>query len=578
MSFDSPLLGLATVLLAGIIGGELLGRLKLPKVTGWIGTGIALRALDVPGLEPSTLSKFSPYTNFVLGFIAFTVGATLHVASLRNAKKRLALLVLGEATLLPAIVAPALIFIGGVDVPTAFILTAIAVAGAPGTTVLVVREARARGILSRTLIAAVGLIDMVAVGMFAGAAAALAESGTAFESVEVALSAVAVEFGLAAAVGLGLALVVLTLSRTVVGPAFLGPMMVAVILGAWGLADAIDCSSILACTFAGIAISNLRHDSARSAEAYLTPFGGVLFAGFYTLAGMRLDFGLVIPMAGLVALYFGARLVGKSVSAYVAMTLAGVPAYVRRYLGIALVPHGGVAVGLILFVQANPRLSGMADMVAAVGLAALAINQLLGPSATRFALGRAGEAAMDRPRLLDFLSEQRIVVGLSCKTKDEVIEALADRLYTTSDISISKDAFIERVKQREREESTCLGKGFMIPHAMLDEGEEVKGVLGLSVGGMDLGAYDRREVHAVVLLATPRGDQKRHLEILAAFASAITRNANLREQLYAANTAAHAYDILHAEAHEDLNYFLDEAIHEADVDEAAERGSAARRP
>jgi mannitol/fructose-specific phosphotransferase system IIA component (Ntr-type) len=157
------------------------------------------------------------------------------------------------------------------------------------------------------------------------------------------------------------------------------------------------------------------------------------------------------------------------------------------------------------------------------------------------------------------------MVGLQGNDKREIIETLADRLYATSELSMPKEEFIDKVMVREREESTCLGKGFMIPHAMLEEGDDVRGVLGLSAPGIELGAYDDREVHAVVLLATPPNDRQRHLEILAAFASAITRNANLREQLYAARSPAHAYDILHAEESEDLNYFLDDAMVEAGV-------------
>jgi mannitol/fructose-specific phosphotransferase system IIA component (Ntr-type) len=566
MGLDSPLLNLATVLLAGLLGGEILGRLRLPKVTGWIGTGIALRVLELPGLDAVGLPRFSPFTDFVLGFIAFSVGATLHVASLRNAGKRLFLLVVCEAVLLPIVVVPALMWLGGLDMSVSMVLGAIAIAGAPGTTVLVVREARARGILSRTLIAAVGLIDMVAVGAFAFGTALLRDEGARLGSLDSALAALGTEFGLAAAVGLACAVFVLLASRTIVGPAFVGPMMVALILGAWGLGQAVGASSILACTFAGIAVSNLRHETARAAEAYLQPFGGVLFAGFYTLAGMRLDFALVPPMAGLIALYFAARLAGKSLSAYVAMSLARAPTKIRRYLGLALLPHGRVAVGLIFFVQSDPGLSYMADTVAAVGLAALAVNQLLGPSATRFALGQAGEVGMDRPRLLDFLSEQRIVVNLAGASKRELIETLTERLYATSKIATPKEEFLASVLAREHDESTCLGQGFMIPHAMLDEGDDVQGVLGLSAQGLELGAYDGREVHAVVLLATPTHDRQRHLEILAAFASAITRNVNLREQLYAARSAAHAYDILHADESDDLNYFLDEAIQEAGIE------------
>ncbi len=67
MSFEHPLLSLAIVLVAGICGGEVFARIKLPKVTGWIATGIALRAVGLPGLQPEDLNSFSPFTDFVLG-------------------------------------------------------------------------------------------------------------------------------------------------------------------------------------------------------------------------------------------------------------------------------------------------------------------------------------------------------------------------------------------------------------------------------------------------------------------------------------------------------------------------------
>ena len=118
--------------------------------------------------------------------------------------------------------------------------------------------------------------------------------------------------------------------------------------------------------------------------------------------------------------------------------------------------------------------------------------------------------------------------------------------------------------ERESIASTVLGEGLMIPHAILDEGQAITGVLGISSPGLDLDAPDGRPVHAVLLLATPQADRKRHLEVLAAFARALTRDINLREQLYHARSAAHAYDILHAEEAEEINYFLDDAISRAD--------------
>ncbi|MCP4172879.1 MAG: PTS transporter subunit EIIA [Fuerstiella sp.] len=579
---DDTLYHLALVLVAGIVGGELVGRIGLPKVTGWIGTGILLRAFDswhgaFTGLSENTVRGFSAYMSFVLGYIGFTVGAALHFASLRNAGKRIGLLLLGEALVTPTVVGLAMYGLGRSIAPdemtarACLILAAVAIAGAPGTTVLVVQEARARGILTRTLVAAVALIDMVAVAAFVFATAYMAEGsaeGSWHSTWQVAFGSVVREFSIAVAVAALTTLTALCLLRTVVGPAFLGPLMVAVILASWGAAVGFGASGILACTFAGIIITNVQHETVRSAEAYLHAIGGALFAAFYTFAGMNLDFSLVLQAAELVALYFLARFVGKYVGAFAAMSLAGVPSRVRNYLGIALLPHGGVAVGLILFVQADPRFSDVAATVTTVGLAALAINQLLGPSAARFALLRTGESDKDLPRLLDFLDEHHISVNVTGNTSSDVIRSLASQLYTTKvRPSVPQEEFVRKVLEREQDETTCLAEGLMIPHAILDEGEDITGILGISSRGLDLGSPDKQPIHAILLLATPQTDRRRHLEVLSAFAAIITRDVNLREQLYHARSAAHAYDVLHADEAEDINYFLEDAMARAGVTE-----------
>ncbi|MEM9409753.1 MAG: cation:proton antiporter [Planctomycetota bacterium] len=570
LSFNDPLFNLATVLIAGIVGGEIFALLKMPKVTGWIATGITLRALKLPGMnydDLATLNDFTPLMHFVLGFIAFTVGATLYFASLRNTSKRIGLLLLCEAIITPLMVFVLMYMFGPyltakyeIGWQAALLFGVIAVAGAPGTTVLVVQEARARGTLTKTLIAAIGLIDMVAVGVFVFASAAMATDATWTN----AAMMVGFQFLTTFIIGSLCAVIALALIRFVVSPAFVGPTMVAVILGSWGAASAFGTSGgILACTFAGIAVTNIRHDIVRSTEAYLNAIGGVLFACFFTLAGMRLDFSLVPTALGLVLLYFVARFSAKYIGAFTAMSLAGMTTSVRNYLGLALLPHGGVAVGLILLVQSAEHLQDYQSLITTVGLSALAINQLLGPSAARFALIWAGEDHKDRPQLLDFLQEHRINVDLNGESKEDVIKTLASNLYATYDMEISQEDFVQQVLQRETDETTCLGQGLMIPHAILDEGAEVRGVLGISTRGLDLGAPDGRLIHAVLLLATPKTERDRHLEVLAAFASAITRDVNFAEQLYHARSAAHAYDVLHHEDQEDLNYFLEDAAERA---------------
>jgi PTS system fructose-specific IIC component len=559
-----PLFTLAIVLMSGMLGGELMSRLKLPRVTGWIITGIGLGALKLDALDLDHLGSFYPLTDFVLGYIAFTVGSHLNISQLRNAGKRLSLLILAEATITPAIVVFAMYGIGGFPIAVSFVFAAIAVAGAPGTTVLVVREAQARGVFVKTLVAAVALIDVVAVTMFVivdtelSSGAPITGPGFILTAFPYALKSLAISAG----IGFAVALSVIVLVRTIFGHKLVGATMVTSIIIAWGIAAQFDVSSILACTFVGVTLGNLIQDQERAGEAYVNNFGDILFTAFYTLAGIRLDFGSVIPLAGMVALFFGARVLGKVLSTYISMSLAGAVKSVRNYLGVALIPHGGVAVGIMLFAQSEPMLAEHADVILSVGLAALAVNQLIGPSFTRFALGKAGEIGRDRPRLLDFLREQDIVVNFKADTKEDAIRKLTDVLYRTHSIDMEKKDFVEAVLIREADVSTCLGRGIMIPHgAVSDIDAPIVGVMGVSAEGLNFETPDGKPVHAIVLLATSHKDRPRHLEVLAAFSRAL-HDRSTAEQLYNVDSAAHAYEMIHSSDAEDFNYFIDEMADE----------------
>ncbi|MEM6730750.1 MAG: cation:proton antiporter [Myxococcota bacterium] len=569
-----PLGTLALVLTAGLVGGEVASRLRMPRVTGWILTGVGLAALGLPGLEPERVSGFKHFSDFVLGYIAFTVGSHFHVRSLINARTRLFFLALTEALITPAVVLLVMCGLGGLSLDYGLLLAAVALAGAPGTTVLVIGEAQARGVFVKTLMGAIVLIDVVAVVYFGFVESVLQEGG-GLTLAAVAQAAPHVLFTLAeaAVVGVACALITVLLTRAIVGAQLLGASIVASILLAWGAAEQLGVSSILAVTFLGIALANIIADKERAGEAYLNTFGSVLFTAFYTLAGMRLDFRQALPMASLVALYFLGRLVGKWLSATTAMSLAGAPKRVRFLLGPALLPHGGVAVGLILIIQGNPALSEYADLVLAVGLSALAINQFIGPSVTRWSLVRSGEANLDRPRLLDFLREQDILVNLQAKDRSEAIGQLVDHLYKTHDVKADKREFLNQVVQRDAQESTCLGDGLMIPHARIKQGQQVVGVMGLSSKGFDWDAPDGRPIHAIVLLATPESQKNRHLEVIAAFANVIVSHREIGEQLYHAGTAAHAYDVLHAEEATDFNYFLEDVLEESSSKDARDSTS-----
>ena len=82
------------------------------------------------------------------------------------------------------------------------------------------------------------------------------------------------------------------------------------------------------------------------------------------------------------------------------------------------------------------------------------------------------------------------------------------------------------------------------------------GVMGLSSIGLELGAPDGKKVHCIVLLATPESQRDRHLQVISSLARLVNRDPELRDELFAADSPAHAHDVLHAERAEDFNYYL----------------------
>jgi PTS system fructose-specific IIC component len=285
----------------------------------------------------------------------------------------------------------------------------------------------------------------------------------------------------------------------------------------------------------------------------------VILCLFFTLAGMH----LALAHAGVVGLavlgFVGARAAGKLAAAGLAMRLAGATESLQRRLGPALLPQAGLSVGLLLLIQDDPAFHGIAPFFTAAVLSAVTVNELVGPLAVRMALSRAGEVGRDRPRLIDFLQEEHITADLEADSMEAAIGQLVDQLIRSHGLrGVDRDALLRSVLEREKQVSTCLGEGLAVPHGELPEGQAMVGVMGLSRRGLPFDTPDGRPVHCVVLLATPAGERDRHLQVLAALARTVGANPAVRQQLYTAKSAAHAYEILYGKAAEGFDALLEE--------------------
>ena len=554
-----PLLILAMIILCGVAFGELARLIRIPSITGQIVAGILLGKSGFDLFAEESLHGLAPLTNFALGLIAVTVGAHLNIKRLRNAGRRLFLLLLTESTITPSVVFLSLWMLADVPTSEALLYATVAIATAPATTVALVRETRSKGVFVKTLIAAVALNNMACLVLFEVVRSVTGSWSLGGSDAAINWQAPVGQLLAAVAIGGAVAIAMDLINRFVVHKERLATAAVAALVLTSGLAATFDVSPILACLFLGIIQTNITPSRSQLVDSTFADFEPAILTVFFTLAGMHMSLEHAATAGVVAGLLFGSRIVGKVLAANLAMRFANATERVRKNLGLALIPQAGVAVGLVVVLQADPAFSGLADQFAAVVLTVVTFNEILGPLLTRYSLERAGEIGRDRMRLIDFLQEENIAVGFQAETKTQAIEKLVDLLISSHDMrGVDKQTLLDSVLAREAEASTCLGGGLSVPHGILPNLLPMVGVMALSREGLHFDTPDGRPVHCMVLLGTANDERDRHLQVLATLASNVGTDHAFQEQLFNANSPAHAYEILHGDESEAFNFFLDD--------------------
>jgi Kef-type K+ transport system membrane component KefB len=165
-------------------------------------------------------------------------------------------------------------------------------------------------------------------------------------------------------------------------------LVLGMILITVGGAHWLGVSSLIASMALGATLINLAPEAKHLFEV-LGKTDPPVYAIFFVLAGAHLQLSslLLIGVSGLG--YTGARIVGKIVGARYGAGRVGYLPVVKKYLGVTLVAHAGVAIGLAL--QIRSSFPEYAEVISAVILGSVLINGVAGPVMTKFAIARAGE-------------------------------------------------------------------------------------------------------------------------------------------------------------------------------------------
>lgn len=385
METHHVLLVLGGLLLCGLVADELGRRTRLPRVTLLIVFGVVVGPSGLDILPEAFHRWYEFLATIALTMVAFLLGGRLSVDALRDHGKEI-------LTISVAVVATTVVVVGsglllaGVPFVLALLLAGIATATAPAATQDVVRQAGADGPFTDTLLGVVAIDD--AWGLIIFSVLLVIANATTGDSSLTILTHGLWEVGGAVAIGLlvGLPAAYLT-GRLKEGEPMqseaLGLVFVCAGLSVW-----FDVSFLLAGMVAGVTVANLAAHHKRpfhAVENIEWPF----MVLFFVLAGASLDMGGVETIGLIGVAYIVLRFVSRIIGGWLGASLAGAPDVQRRWMGLALVPQAGVALGMALV--AGEQLPAYKDILLTIVVGTTIVFELIGPVLTQIALIKARE-------------------------------------------------------------------------------------------------------------------------------------------------------------------------------------------
>lgn len=389
MVVNNQVIGLGILLLAGFLGGRLARQLKIPAVTGYLIAGLILGP-SVANIIPAPISKELEFVKVLgLGLIALVIGGELQVKRLAELGKSIGLITLAQVSGAFTVAFLVMRFIVGLSVPISLLFAGMETATAPASPVAVIREYKARGTLTRTILAVVGLDDAACIMIFSITMAIVATllkdtSTLSIETVTVPLY----QLGGSILFGALLGFALIYLLKYIRDRHQIVTILVGVALLFSGIAEMVGLSALLLCMVAGLVIGNFHGDP--TVLGVLEDIELPVFVVFFALAGASLRLDVLYANWLIVLALVAARAIGKVGGAFVGASISSASDEVRKYLGFAMFSKAGVTIGLVLL--AIGKFPQFGALLLAVELGTVVVCELVGPIGTRYALIASGEA------------------------------------------------------------------------------------------------------------------------------------------------------------------------------------------
>ena len=382
------LLSLSLSMIIALLMTRVMKKISLPNVTGYLIAGLIAGPYCLKLYNSENLDALSIITNVALGFIAFSIGGEFKLSSLKQLGAKIFVITVFEAVGASVLVITTLVLLK-FPLTLALILGAIASATAPAATLMVVRQYKAQGPVTSTLLPVVAIDDAVCLMLFSilSSVAKSLESEGGFNLYQTILKPI-IEIVISLVIGFVLGIILSIGTKFFKSRANRISLVVTAVFLGVGISDKFGLSSLLLCMAIGAALANYSpvSDPVMDGSERWTP---PLFMLFFVISGAQFNFSVLKTVGAVGVIYILMRSFGKYFGAMLGCKIPGTEKTVRQYLGITLLPQAGVAIGMAqLSLTVVPEYG---EQIRAVVLCATLVYELVGPLLTKLSLQKAGE-------------------------------------------------------------------------------------------------------------------------------------------------------------------------------------------
>lgn len=383
-------LKIAIIILFGIAGGKVSKRLNLPNVTGYLLAGLLLGPSFLKLVTPDDAGIIEFINEFALGIIAFAIGGEFFLPDLKKLGKDVFVITVMEVVGVLAIVFVMMRYVLGQSFVFSIIIASMSAATAPAGTVMVIKQYRADGPLTRTILPVAALDDVLGIIAF-GICMSLAKisiGATGDVSKIMMFAAPFLEIIYSIGLGFVVGYIFTFLSTKIKSHDHMLCLILVTILGTTGLANMFGISALLCNMVVGATACNLNRNIKRIFDI-INEFAPPIHLLFFTFAGASLNLSALKSIGFLGVVYALSRAIGKISGATIGAKMVNAPPRVQKWLGLALLPQGGISIGLSMIVARE--LPDHAGEIITVILFSVLVFEIIGPILAKISITKAGE-------------------------------------------------------------------------------------------------------------------------------------------------------------------------------------------